>query len=184
MKNLIYFPLICFLMIACNPEKKYAKELAELASINQKLDSIIDLSKTIDYDSLFYMRNQSAEIEGFVKKNYSADTINQDFANKMSYVRRVNKSLKNLEINKMSIEKESVALKKQFVNLSNDTKNGRFNAAQIEQYLAEEKAAFAKFELSFKSVYLNQNEQKSNFYYAMPKVSEYIELIKIDSNQN
>ena len=185
MKRLIYIvlPLFAVLFLACNPEKKYAQELNELTSLNLQLDSIINLSETIDYDSLDYIRTKANEVENIIKQKYSADTINTDFANKMNYIKRVRKSLKDLELNKLSVERESDALKKQFTDLQTDIKNGVLNADQIKQYLGEEKDAFGKFQITFKSLYLNQQEQKKNFYYAYPTVLEYVKLINQDTNQ-
>ncbi len=182
MKLLASLLILTVLFTACNPEKEYAAEIAEVEQFEVGLDSIMALFKTIDYDSLNYMKKTSSEFEKFIKENYSADTVNQDFANKMTYIKRVRKSLKHLDVNRLSIEKESVALKKQFSDLKNDIKKGRFNAEQIKQYVGEERQAYDQFQLNFKSIYLNQIQQKSNFYFAEPTVSDYINLIKQSSN--
>ena len=106
------------------------------------------------------------------------------FANKMTYIKRVRKSLKDIDINKSLIENESQALKKQFADLKVDIKNGRFTAEQVQQYTGEERQAFDNFQLSFKGIYLNHKEQKMNFYYAQPTITEYIELMKLSVDQN
>lgn len=178
MKYLYLFVLISGLALSCSPEKKYATELQELDVLKQQLDSINTLSATIDYDSLIYMRQTCLEIERQIKAFYKADTINQDFANKMTYIKRVRKSLRDIEFNRNAIEKESKALTKQFNDLDADIRNGALNQEQITQYLGEEKQAFDNFQLSFKGIYVNQKTQKSNFYFAEPTISAYIELIK------
>ncbi len=183
MKRLILFLALTGLIISCSPEKKFAKELAVLDQLETGLDSIMQLYATIDYDSLSYMKSTASDFEAFIKANYATDTINQDFANKMTYIKRVRKSLKHMDVNRKSVETESEALKKQFSDLKTDIKNGRFDATQISQYIGEEREAFDKFQLNFKSIYLNQLEQKSNFYFAEPTVSAYIDLIKQSANQ-
>ncbi len=184
MKKTILLIILGVILASCSPEQKYASELTEISELKTKLDSIESLSQSINFDSVMYIKNSALEYERLVKKYYTADTVSQDFASKMTMMKKVRKSLKMIEVNKSSIENELLALHKQINDLDADVRNGVFNGTQIEKYLGHEKMALNKFELSFKSIYDNINDQKKTFEIAQPTIAEYINLIKPRSDQN
>ncbi len=182
MKKLFLLFILGVVFVSCNPEKKYAKELSAIENYKIQLDSIKNLYDGIEYDSLVFMKNSALSYEKIVKKHYQADTIYQDFANKLSLLKGLRKSFKGLEINREAIKEELQALGSQFDNLETDIKNGVLNADQVKQFLGQEQAAFDKFNLHFKSIYLNQIKQKKNFYFANEAVYLYTEKIKPKEN--
>lgn len=177
MKNILTFIIIGFLAIACNPEKKYKTELLNITTQKSTLDSLTLVFKSIDYDSLNYIKEQAANYEKIVKENYNADTINNQFASMMSKMKSVRKSLKSIDKNKKSTEKEITALKKQYSDLEEDIKNGVLSGDQIETFLNNENMALEKFKFNFKAIFMNQSKQKENFYIAQPTVQNFIDLI-------
>ena len=63
MKQIFLGLLLGVLVISCNPETKYAEQLAEIETYNVKLDSIAQVINGIEIDSLLYIKNEAEKNE-------------------------------------------------------------------------------------------------------------------------
>ncbi|MFD1553771.1 hypothetical protein [Putridiphycobacter roseus] len=178
MKKVLLLVFIGALFVACKPEKQFADELKTIDTYKSELDSVKKAFSAIKMDSVFYIRKTASEAERFIKTNYITDTINIDFANKISYMKRIRKSLANFEMNTKHILLEAEAIDTQYVHLKTDILNGVLNKKQVDTYLLEEKVALDNLKKLFNQVNENQSTQMANFYFAYPTVEEYITLIK------
>lgn len=178
MKNIVILFILGAVFVSCSPEKKYASEIETIADYEKSIDSLTDLYNTIKFDSLILIQKRANNFEKVIKTFYNADTISQELAKKLQYIKSVRKSLNNIEIKKASIAKELVALKDQFSHLKTDIKAGVFNEEQVEAYLEEEKQAYKSLSSNITNLLSNESKQLNDFNFASPLVSKYVEIIK------
>lgn len=173
-------------LVSCDPAKEFATEIKTIDSCIAELDTLDQLYKGIEFDSLSFMLAHINENEELLKNNYKSDTINLELGVLMNNCKGVRKSMKNIEGNRKSLADEIAALNVQFKNLKADILNGALDKEQIAEYLLEERQALATLDNSFMSFYENQRMQSQVYYYAVPKVDEYIKTLNItgeDSTQ-
>ncbi|MFK8039125.1 MAG: hypothetical protein AB8B74_12595 [Crocinitomicaceae bacterium] len=178
MKRIATILFLGLIFAACNPEKKYASEIATIKTYEKSLDSLGEVYLAVKFDSLIMIQKQAQDYEKSIKTYYMADTISQDLASKLQYIKSVRKSLTNINVKKVSIGKELFALKTQFDNLKTDIIAGVFSAEQVTNYIAEEKQAYQALSLTISTLVNNEAKQLKDFKYAYPTVSEYVEIIK------
>lgn len=174
-----FFLLVVGLVVlsACNPETKYVDELKEIDAYSKKLDSVETILNGIDFDSLVYMQETAASNEKLIKRFYVSDTIDQDFAQKLTYNKSVRKFLKGADEEKVKMYDELKALKNQFVNLKTDILNGLYSKAQISNYLSAEKKDTDMLLKSVSEFDEIQKLNKSYFYFSTPSISAYLTKI-------
>ncbi len=161
--------------MSCSPSKKFADEISQIETYENKLDSIEQIFNGIEFDSLQYMYEKALDNEKQIKRYYWSDTIDMDFAKKMDANKGIKKSLKNLQKKKEEFESEIIALKNQFSALKEDILNGLYTKEQINQYLTKEIADFDNLSFNFDSFNINQAGQKKYFYWSNPDLTNYIE---------
>ncbi len=66
------------------------------------------------------------------------------------------------------------------MDLKEDIINGIYTREQTEKYLAKEKNDLDILALTFNEFYDIQEKQSKIYYYAVPKVDQYIEQIKAE----
>ena len=178
MKQYFLIVLTAFLLFtSCDNASKYKTELIEISNYQSKLDSLTNEINGIEIDSLNYMQTVATKNESIINQFYAPDTIDVEFVKKLNKGKSVRKSLKNVTTQKQSMLTEIEALKIQFSNLEKDIIEGLYNKEQITDYLNVEKLDYDILELNFKDFNLNQQKQKSNFYFANPQIAEYVEIL-------
>jgi DNA integrity scanning protein DisA with diadenylate cyclase activity len=177
MKHLFLCILGLVVLSACNPEVKYADELKEIDTYTKKLDTVESVLNGIEFDSLIYMQEVASSNEKLIKRFYVNDTINQDFAQKLTYNKSVRKFLKGADKEKVKMYNELNALKSQFANLKTDIINGLYNKEQISNYLSVEKKDSDMLLKSVTEFDKIQKLNKSYFYFATPSISAYLTKI-------
>lgn len=183
MKKLFVILVLGAMFVACNPEKKYAPEITAINSYKNSIDSLEIVFNNIKFDSLMMIQKAASYSEKMIKKYYMFDTVSRELAERMQYIKSVRKSLGNIEVKKNALTREFTALKLQFNNLEADIKNGILKRSQVEEYLKDEKEAYANLSKNVSAVYENQKKQLKDYYYASPVVNTYVELIKPKENQ-
>jgi DNA integrity scanning protein DisA with diadenylate cyclase activity len=177
MKHFFLGILGLILLSACNPETKYADELKEIDAYTKKLDTIETILNGIEFDSLVYMQEVASSNEKLIKRFYVGDTIDQDFAQKLTFNKSVRKFLKGTNKEKVNMYAELNALKTQFANLKTDIINGLYNKEQISNYLSVEKKDTDMLLRSVTEFDKIQTLNKSYFYFATPSISAYLTKI-------
>lgn len=179
MKNISIILFWSVVFVSCSPEKKYATEIETITKYEKSIDSLTGIYNTIKFDSLILIQKSANRFERMIKTYYDADTISQELAKKLQYIKSVRKSLSNIEIKQESIAKELVALKDQFSTLKTDVIAGVFNSKQLDRFLKEEKLAYETLNSNISTLVNNEAKQLKDFQYASPLVSEYVEIIKL-----
>ena len=178
MNKIIVLFFLGAMFVSCNPEKQFASELKTIDEDKNELDSVKTAFSKIKMDSVLYIKKTALDAEKFIKANYNSDTINFEFANKLSTLKRMKKTLGNFERNTKLIAQEIAEIDTQYVHLKTDILNGVLNKEQIDTYLLEEKVALDNLKMLFDQVNKNQAIQLSNFYKAYPSIANYMETIK------
>jgi len=178
MKNAFLILILGAIFVACSPERKYAKELAEINDSKKSLDSLDELYSTIKFDSLIVIQKAASKSEKIIKRHYTADTISIALAQRLQFIKSVRKSLNSVVVKRAALKNEIETLKTQFKNLESDIKNGILSHEQIKTYLVEETTAHKALSENISNLLSNQKKQLKDFYFAYPLVEEYVEIIK------
>jgi hypothetical protein len=166
-------------LTSCDPAKEFEAELKTIDSCMAQLDSIEQVYKGINFDSLDIMVEHVLANEAKMKNYYNADTVDQELGMLMNNCKGIRKSMKNVKGKALAFNDEIFALRKQFTNLKTDILNGAIEKEKINEYLAEEKAALDKLNKQFFDFYTMQKMQSAVYYYAVPKVDVYVQKLNI-----
>jgi len=177
MKHLYLCILGLVVLSACNPETKYADELKEIDSYTKKLDTVEAVLNGIEFDSLVYMQEMASSNEKLIKRFYINDTLDEDFAQKLTYNKSVRKFLKGVDEEKVKMYDELKALTNQFEYLKTDILNGLYNKEQISNYLSVEKKDTDMLIKSVTEFEKIQKLNKSYFYFSTPSINTYLTKI-------
>lgn len=183
MKNVFVLALLGLIFVACNPEKKYASQLTEIANFEERLDSLQSVIENIKFDSLVIIQKAAEMSEKSMKIYYTADTISPDLATKMQFNKMVRKGLQNITLKKRGIGIEMGQLRTQFQNLKQDIKAGLLKEEQIKEFLLKEAEAYQLFADRITETVTSQTEHLKNYYFAKPLIDEYIAKIKPAEDQ-
>lgn len=177
----IIFPIACFAFVisSCDPAKEFETEIKSIDSCISVLDKIDSLFKGIEFDSLNVMVDHVNNNEELMREYYTSDTIDQLLGSYMNSCKGIRKSLNNLETTKTDFADEIAAIYSQLNNLKTDVSNGVFEKKEIDKYLATEKEALNKLNLSFTEFYTIQRDQKGVYYLCVPFVDGYVNALNV-----
>jgi len=176
--------LMGWMSISCDPADAYQSELSEIDSCLTRIDTLETLFDGIEFDSLKLMVAHVKENEALIKEFYHPDTLDSEFGRWVTDSKSIRKSLTNLDSKQLNYGDELNAVKHQFKDLEEDIRNGVLDEKQVNTYLATEKEALEKIDVTVTSFYNLQEMEKDKYYYAVPKVDTYIEKLKGQSDQN
>lgn len=181
LKNLVVLSLSfsALTLVSCDPAKEFAAELKTIDSCLTALDSIEQVYKGIEFDSLDLMVTHVLDNESKMKEFYTSDTIDMELGILMNNCKGIRKSMKNVKGKGLAFSDEIFALRQQFGDLKTDVLNGVLEKEKINEYLLEEKAALDKLHKSFFDFYELQKMQSAVYYYSVPKVDAYIQKLNI-----
>lgn len=180
----ILIALMGWMSVGCDPAEAYQSELSEIDSCLTRIDTLETLFDGIEFDSLKLMVEHVKENEALIKELYHPDTLDSEFGRWMTDSKSIRKSLTNLDSKQLNYGDELNAVKHQFKDLEEDIRNGILDEKQVNTYLATEKEALEKIDVTVTSFYNLQEMEKDKYYYAVPKVDTYIEKLKRQSDQN
>lgn len=166
-------------LTSCDPAKEFETELSTIDSCMQHLDSIEQIHKGINFDSLELMVTHIMENEDKIKNYYVSDTVDRELGELMNNCKGFRKSLKNAKGMGLTFIDEIFAIRKQLENLKTDILNGVFDKEQVKTYLAEEKDALNKLSLKFFDFNHMQQMQVQIYHQAVPKVDAYVAKLVI-----
>jgi hypothetical protein len=176
--------LIGWLNASCDPAASYQAELSEIDSCMLRIDTLENLLDGIEFDSLKMMVDHVKENEATIKEIYHPDTVDSHFGRWMTDSKSIRKTLTNLDSRKMNYGDELNAVKHQFMDLEEDIRNGVLDDEQVKDFLATEKEALERVDLTVMSFYNLQEMEKKKYYYSVPRVDAYIEKLKAQIEQN
>ncbi|MDA7804071.1 hypothetical protein N8987_05795 [Crocinitomix sp.] len=174
----LLFVVLSGLIVSCNPAEQYKSEIAQIDSCLNVLDSLTVLFDGIEFDSLELMVAHVENNEAQIKQLYQPDTLMESFGNLMNESKTVRKKLSVVGKDQLAIGDELDTLKHQFGALKMDILNGLFDDQQIVEYLTIEKAALSKVDAAFSNFYQMQKKEKSRYYYTVPELDAFIEILK------
>lgn len=177
MRFILPFTILIFLF-SCSAEKEFEQELKVIDANQKTLDSLEQVVANLPYDSLTYMVKTCKENLGEAQKYYTMDTLDQKFAQELTYYKGIKKGVPKAHKLHHDWEDEVEVLKKQFEDLEADVKNGKHSKEKVKEYLQNEGESVKNlmkeiriFEETYKSV-------SSVFYKYNDKVEKYIEHLK------
>lgn len=170
--------LFGLVLISCSPKSKFEKELQVINDNLETTDSVEKVINNLEYDSLTYMVKTCKENLQLTQKYYTMDTVDQSFANVLTYYKGIKKGVPNAQKLKHDWKEEVAALKSQFENLKHDVENGLLAEEKVKEYKNRESKDLKKllkeievFEKTYKSV-------ADVFYQYNDQIERYIEKLK------
>lgn len=145
MKYILLFSLV-LLLFSCGPKteenSKYSKQINELSSLYNKLDSNYSNFLKIDSDSLKKIGMEANEKYKLIKTIYKSDTVNSKFEEIMLTARGgLFKTVKKYFIDNDAINQEFEKCKKQYNTLKQNLIHEKLNEEDAINYNNEEKNA-------------------------------------------
>lgn len=181
MKNALFgFVLVCLMfsgLTSCDPAVTYKKEIAELDSCINLVDSLQTVFDGIEFDSLQLMFNHTINNEDVIKRLYKSDSVNQLLASQMNEAKSVRKAFKHLDSEKSNMETDLILSKGQLESLRTDVLAGVLNEEQIKQYLGVEKEAVNNLRMVVTDFDQLQKVQKNRYYYYSPGMDAFVDKL-------
>ena len=172
--KLSYLFAVLIVAVSCDPAKQFEAEIQEVDSCITSIEQMEERLEGIKFDSLMFMVDHIRMNENRLEMYYRPDTLNEDLGRLMNDCKGIRKSLPDLKGKKTYFADEMNAIKNQFKTLKEDIVNGLFDKEQIDKYLEKEKADLEILAITFNGFDELQKKQSETYYYAVPKVDEYI----------
>lgn len=166
-------------LASCDRATKYAVQINSIDSCLTQIDSLEQIFKGIEFDSLKLMVAHVKENEAIMKQYYHADTIDLEIGMLLNNGKGIRKSIDGADQMKLVLGNEIIALRKQFTNLKTDILNGAVDEAKMNTYLADEKAALLKFKTELSEYNEIQTAMSATYYYSTPILDAFISTLNI-----
>ena len=144
----VFFIAFSLLFVSCADLNK-KKQLSEIKTLNNYLDSIHQIITEKRLDSISQMSRKSGDVELRIKNYLISDTINLELGKKMDAYKIMRKKCPSLNKDiselKALIKEEKVALKE----LKHDIDNASGRKDKYDEYISFEKNKVKKIKLLF-----------------------------------
>ena len=170
---IIIFPL---LILGCKDQEK-SSYLEEIELMNSKIDSLDNVSKNQNSDSIPAIVRTIENTIDKVKENYIADTIDLEIATLMNRYKDAKKSLSSNTGNLSKAKGAIPEVKEKLEHLKHDIENGVGDREKYEEYINFEKNKIQEIE-SILDYYIKTNKKYLEQYQsAHPKVKNFVDSL-------
>ena len=172
------FLFLGLILISCSPKSKFEKEIQVIDENLNTIDSVEEVVHSLQYDSLSYMVKTCKENLKQAQKYYTMDTIDQKFANELTYYKGIKKGVPSPHKLQHDWENEIEQLREQFKHLKHDVENGLLSEDKVKEYTKRESEDLKAL---LKEVEVFQKTYKSVadvFYQYNASIEQYIERLK------
>lgn len=169
----IIFPLLIW---GCKDQEK-SSYLEEIEVMNSKIDSLDNISKNQNNDSIPEIVRTIEKTIDKVKKNYVADTIDLELAALMNRYKDAKKSLSSNTGNLSKAKGAIPEVKEKLEHLKHDIQNGVGDREKYKEYINFEKNKIQEIE-SILDYYIKTNKKYlEQFKNAHPQVKDFADSL-------
>ena len=185
MKNkfsIFLFPILVFAFQSClDAEKK--GYLEDISGMNKKLDSLETAFKAMPNDSFTIIKKSAAGLEKEVKKYFTEDTVDHEFARKMNRLRGIRKGTHFISMRQVFLDTIFVFQRAQLGMLRDDIENGVGKRDEYRRFVESEKENMTTISSSFNDYKLRFDAMRNGYYNIEGEIRDRIQPFKDKAEQ-
>lgn len=163
-----FFIFVVFLFVSCSDIKK-GEQLETIEILQKSLDSINTVLIENKFLELEKIGIESKAIETKIKENYSSDTIDVEFAEKLSTFKEMINSIEPLKNAYSKLLKNTKEEKSDLLKLKNDIENGNGERSKYQEYVNFESNKTQQLR-TLLIQYVNQRKIRLETYQSLHKI--------------
>ncbi len=169
----------CVLIVACD-QTKYSKEISQIESMENRLDSVEKILLNIDTLGFTEAGQKFFDNLNFVQQAYTetSDTMPRDVAMLMSDYRSLKKPSKGFMSRFFSVNEELKFSKEQLRDLKEDLEHNRMEAELVKKSLQDESLAVENVISDIEGLRLSAEYTRENRARLEPRIDSLIQVIK------